>query len=80
MRRSDCAGSGFSPILTGRENVYVNMSILGLSRKEIDERFDEVVALRKSEMHWTLRSKLIARAWLRDLDSPVPCTQTLTSC
>ncbi len=30
-------GAGFSPILTGRENVYVNMSILGLSRKEIDE-------------------------------------------
>ncbi|HZI87608.1 MAG TPA: polysaccharide ABC transporter ATP-binding protein [Pyrinomonadaceae bacterium] len=37
-------GAGFSPILTGRENVYVNMSILGLSRREIDDRFDEVVA------------------------------------
>lgn len=36
-------GAGFSPILTGRENVYANMSILGLSKKEIDERFDEVV-------------------------------------
>lgn len=36
-------GAGFNPILTGRENIYVNMSILGLSRKEIDARFDEVV-------------------------------------
>ncbi|MFN2499556.1 MAG: polysaccharide ABC transporter ATP-binding protein [Pyrinomonadaceae bacterium] len=37
-------GAGFNPILTGRENISVNMSILGLSRKEIDARFDEVVA------------------------------------
>lgn len=36
-------GAGFNPILTGRENIYANMAILGLSRKEIDERFDEVV-------------------------------------
>jgi lipopolysaccharide transport system ATP-binding protein len=37
-------GAGFSPILTGRENIYANMSILGLSKQEIDDRFDEVVA------------------------------------
>ena len=36
-------GAGFNPILTGRENIYVNMSILGLTTKEIDERFDDVV-------------------------------------
>ncbi|AFY47778.1 ABC-type polysaccharide/polyol phosphate transport system, ATPase component [Nostoc sp. PCC 7524] len=36
-------GAGFNPVLTGRENVYVNMSILGLSNEEIDERFDQVV-------------------------------------
>ncbi|MGB3295832.1 MAG: ABC transporter ATP-binding protein [Phormidesmis sp.] len=36
-------GAGFNPVLTGRENIYANMSILGLSKKEIDERFDEVV-------------------------------------
>jgi lipopolysaccharide transport system ATP-binding protein len=35
--------AGFNPILTGRENIYANMSILGLSQKEIDERFDQVV-------------------------------------
>ncbi|BAY65883.1 ABC transporter-related protein [Calothrix brevissima NIES-22] len=36
-------GAGFNPILTGRENIYANMSILGLSKKEIDERYDEVI-------------------------------------
>lgn len=35
--------AGFNPILTGRENIYANMSILGLSKKEIDDRFDQVV-------------------------------------
>lgn len=37
-------GAGFSPILTGRENIYANMSILGLSKQEIDDRFDDVLA------------------------------------
>jgi ABC-type polysaccharide/polyol phosphate transport system ATPase subunit len=36
-------GAGFNPILTGRENVYVNASVLGFSKKEIDRRFDEIV-------------------------------------
>jgi lipopolysaccharide transport system ATP-binding protein len=36
-------GAGFNPILTGRENIYANMSILGLSTQEIKKRFDEVV-------------------------------------
>jgi lipopolysaccharide transport system ATP-binding protein len=36
-------GAGFNPILTGRENVYVNASILGISKAEIDRRFDEIV-------------------------------------
>lgn len=36
-------GAGFNPLLSGRENVYVNMSILGLSRKEIDESFQNVL-------------------------------------
>jgi lipopolysaccharide transport system ATP-binding protein len=36
-------GAGFSPILTGRENVYVNGSILGLSQKEIDEKINDIV-------------------------------------
>lgn len=37
-------GAGFHPDLSGRENVYLNAAILGMTRKEIDERFDEIVA------------------------------------
>ena len=36
-------GAGFHPDLSGRENVYLNGSILGLNRKQIDTRFDEIV-------------------------------------
>lgn len=37
-------GAGFHPELSGRENVYLNGSILGLGRKELDHKFDEIVA------------------------------------
>lgn len=37
-------GSGFNPDFTGRENVYLNASILGLSRPEIDARYTDIVA------------------------------------
>lgn len=37
-------GTGFHPELTGRDNVYMNGSILGMKRAEIDRRFDEIVA------------------------------------
>ncbi|MCA1993392.1 MAG: ABC transporter ATP-binding protein [Coleofasciculus sp. S288] len=36
-------GAGFNPILTGRENIYANMSILGLPTQKIEERFQDVV-------------------------------------
>lgn len=36
-------GAGFHPEFSGRENVFVNASILGLSKKRIQERFDEIV-------------------------------------
>ncbi|MDF2916152.1 MAG: transporter [Microbacterium sp.] len=36
-------GAGFHPELSGRENVYLNAAILGLSRAETDERYDEIV-------------------------------------
>lgn len=36
-------GAGFSPVLTGRENVYVNASILGIPRREVARRFEEIL-------------------------------------
>jgi lipopolysaccharide transport system ATP-binding protein len=35
--------AGFNPILTGRENVYITGSVFGMSKKEIDAKFDEIV-------------------------------------
>lgn len=37
-------GSGFNPEFTGRDNVYMNASVLGLRREEIDARFDDIAA------------------------------------
>jgi lipopolysaccharide transport system ATP-binding protein len=37
-------GAGFHPMLTGRENVHINGAILGMSKKEVDQKFDDIVA------------------------------------
>jgi lipopolysaccharide transport system ATP-binding protein len=42
-------GTGFHGDLSGRENIYLNGSILGMSRKEIDSKFDEIVAFSEVE-------------------------------
>jgi lipopolysaccharide transport system ATP-binding protein len=44
-------GTGFSPELTGRENVYLNGAILGMNRREVDRKFDEIVAFSGVERH-----------------------------
>ncbi|PQB05924.1 ABC transporter ATP-binding protein [Aureitalea marina] len=36
-------GAGFNPILTGRENIYNNGAVLGFSRKEIDNKLDQII-------------------------------------
>jgi lipopolysaccharide transport system ATP-binding protein len=36
-------GTGFHPELTGRENIYLNGTILGMKKKEVDQKFDEIV-------------------------------------
>lgn len=42
-------GTGFHPELTGRENVFLNGAILGMPRKEINRKFDEIVAFAEVE-------------------------------
>ena len=42
-------GAGFNPILSGRENIYVYGAVLGLTKREIDERIDEIIAFSELE-------------------------------
>lgn len=42
-------GAGFHPDLSGRENIYLNGSILGLNRSEIDRRLDDIIAFAELE-------------------------------
>jgi lipopolysaccharide transport system ATP-binding protein len=42
-------GTGFHPELTGRENVYLNGTILGMRKAEVDRQFDEIVAFAEVE-------------------------------
>jgi ABC-2 type transport system ATP-binding protein len=42
-------GAGFQPELSGRDNIYLNASLLGLSRKDIDRRFDAIVEFAELE-------------------------------
>lgn len=36
-------GAGFHPLLTGKENVYINAAILGMTKREVEEKFDAIV-------------------------------------
>lgn len=42
-------GAGFHPELSGRDNIFLNASLLGMSRKEIESRFEEIVAFAELE-------------------------------
>jgi len=44
-------GTGFHPELTGRENIYLNGAILGMRKREIDRKFDEIVAFAEVERY-----------------------------
>jgi lipopolysaccharide transport system ATP-binding protein len=43
------AGAGFAPMLSGRENVYINGSLLGLTKREVDKLMDEIIAFSELE-------------------------------
>lgn len=36
-------GAGFHPLLTGRENIYINAAILGMTKREVDEKFNDII-------------------------------------
>ncbi len=42
-------GAGFQPELSGRDNIFLNASLLGLSTKDVEQRFDEIVAFAELE-------------------------------
>ena len=42
-------GIGFNPELSGRDNIYLNGTVLGLTKKQIDEKFDSIVAFSELE-------------------------------
>lgn len=55
-------GSGFNPEFTGRENVYMNAALLGLSKEETDARFDDIIAFADIAILSGNPSKLIPAA------------------
>src|SRR5690606_26019268 len=42
-------GAGFHPDMTGRENIYTNASIFGLTKEEIDEKLDDIITFSELE-------------------------------
>ncbi|HYS91897.1 MAG TPA: ATP-binding cassette domain-containing protein, partial [Candidatus Acidoferrales bacterium] len=42
-------GAGFHPDLTGRENIFLNGSIMGMTRREVQRKFDQIVAFSEVE-------------------------------
>jgi lipopolysaccharide transport system ATP-binding protein len=44
-------GAGFNPVLTGRENIYNNAAVLGLSKREVDQKLDAIIDFAELDAH-----------------------------
>ena len=73
-------GTGFHPELNGRENIYLNGAILGMRRKEIDRRMDEIVAFAEVERFLTTAVKHYSDGCTFDWPSRSPPISSPTSC
>ena len=64
-------GAGFHPDMSGRENIYINASILGIKREEVDKRIDEIIRFSVifclSMKYWQLVIRLFRRNVLGNL-------------
>ena len=72
-------GVGFNPELTGRENVFLNATIMGMTRKEVSERYEQIVRFAELEQFMELHVKhyssgmsvRLAFAVAMQVDSPI---------
>ena len=73
-------GAGMHPDLTGRENIFLNAAILGLSEKEIQDRFDSIVKFSEIEKFIDTEVKFYSSGmYMRDSRFLSPSTLTQTS-
>ena len=73
-------GTGFHPELTGRENVFVSGIISGLTRADVRERFDDIVAFAELEAFIDSPYALTAQGCRCDLLFQLPFILNLTFC
>ena len=66
-------GSGFNPDFTGRENVYLNGSLLGLSKQEINNKFDDIASFADIGEHLDMPVKTYSSGMMLRLAFAVQC-------